>query len=41
MNPLDDTRRGTDRGEVELYRNADGSVELDVRLDSDTVWLTQ
>lgn len=28
-------------GEVVLYRSPDGRVELDVRLDGETVWLTQ
>lgn len=28
-------------GEVVLYRSPDGTVELDVRLDGETVWLTQ
>ena len=26
---------------IELYRSSDGSVCLDVRLDKDTVWLSQ
>lgn len=28
-------------GELVLYRSPDGTVQLDVRLDGDTVWLTQ
>jgi prophage maintenance system killer protein len=28
-------------GEVLVYKTADGSVEVDVRLDGETVWLTQ
>ena len=28
-------------GEVVLYRASDGTVRLDVRLERDTVWLTQ
>jgi hypothetical protein len=28
-------------GDVALYRAADGKVELEVRLERDTVWLTQ
>ena len=28
-------------GEVEMYQSSDGSVRLDVRTDSDTVWLTR
>ena len=28
-------------GEVVLYEAPDGGVQLDVRLDRDTVWLTQ
>ena len=31
----------SDGGEVVLYRGADGAAELDVRLDRNTVWLTQ
>jgi hypothetical protein len=34
-------RYGSDRGEVALYRTADGSVTLDVRLERETTWLTQ
>ena len=30
-----------DRGEVILYQSEDGNVRLDVRLENDTVWLTQ
>ncbi|MBT4400963.1 MAG: hypothetical protein HOD37_15900, partial [Bacteroidetes bacterium] len=29
------------RGEIILYENDDGGVGLDVRLDKDTIWLTQ
>lgn len=32
---------GEDHGEVILYRSPDGSVNLDVRLNQETVWLTQ
>jgi len=32
---------GTSKGEVLLYQSADGSVRLDVRLEDETVWLTQ
>lgn len=31
----------TERGEVVLYRREDGSPALEVRLEGDTVWLTQ
>jgi len=31
----------TPRGEVILYEEPDGRVRLDVRLEQDTVWLTQ
>jgi hypothetical protein len=34
-------RYGSDRGEVVLYRTADGGVTLDVRLERETTWLTQ
>jgi prophage maintenance system killer protein len=30
---------GSDRGEVVLYRAADGTVTVDVRLERDTIWL--
>lgn len=30
-----------DRGEVILYQSEDGNVHLDVRLENETVWLTQ
>ena len=29
------------KGEVLLYQSDDGSVRLDVRLEDETVWLTQ
>ena len=31
----------TPKGEVLLYKSDDGSVRLDVRLEDETVWLTQ
>lgn len=34
-------RADVPRGELVLYRSPDGTVQLDVRLDGDTVWLTQ
>ena len=27
--------------EIILYQNADGSIKIDVRLENETVWLTQ
>ncbi len=27
--------------QIEIYRSADGNVELNVKLENDTVWLTQ
>jgi hypothetical protein len=27
--------------EIILYQNADGNIKIDVRLDEETVWLTQ
>ena len=30
-----------DKGEIVLFQSEDGSVKLDVRLESETVWLTQ
>ena len=29
------------RGEIVIYRTADNQVQLDVRMEKDTVWLTQ
>lgn len=31
----------TDRGEVLVYRTEEGNVRLDIRLQDETVWLTQ
>jgi len=33
--------RQNDLGEVVLYKTEDGKTTLDVRLEGDTVWLTQ
>ena len=30
-----------DKGNIIIYRSDDGSVKLDVRLEDETVWLTQ
>ena len=30
-----------DKGEIIIYQSEDGNVQLDVRLENDTVWLTQ
>ena len=30
-----------DRGEIILYQTADGTINLDVRLEKETIWLTQ
>ncbi|MBQ9311330.1 MAG: virulence RhuM family protein [Bacteroidales bacterium] len=32
---------GKDKGEIILYQSEDGNVHLDVRLENETVWLTQ
>ena len=29
------------KNQIEIYRSADGSIELNVKLENDTVWLTQ
>ena len=34
-------RKKNDLGEVVLYKTEDGKAALDVRLEGDTVWLTQ
>lgn len=30
-----------DKGEIIIYQTSDGQTELDVRLEGDTVWLSQ
>jgi hypothetical protein len=30
-----------DKGEIILYRSPDGKAEMDVRLEGETLWLTQ
>ena len=30
-----------DKGEIIIYQSSDGQTELDVRLEGDTVWLSQ
>lgn len=30
-----------DRGEIIIYQTADGEIRLDVRMENDSVWLTQ
>lgn len=30
-----------DRGEIIIYQTPDGETQLDVRLEKETVWLTQ
>jgi len=35
------SNRQNDLGEVVLYKTEDGKTTLDVRLEGDTVWLTQ
>ena len=30
-----------DKGEIIIYQSEDGNVQLDVRLENETVWLTQ
>ena len=30
-----------EKNKIEIYRSADGKVELNVKLEKDTVWLTQ
>ncbi len=30
-----------DTGEIILYQNVDGNIKIDVRLEGETVWLTQ
>ena len=36
-----DMRSDVPDGEIVLYAAADGTVKLDVRLEKETVWLTQ
>lgn len=30
-----------DKGEIVIYQTQDGTTQLDVRLDGETVWITQ
>ena len=30
-----------EKNQIEIYRSADGNIELNVKLENDTVWLTQ
>ena len=30
-----------ENNQIEIYRSADGNIELNVKLENDTVWLTQ
>lgn len=41
MATTDDASHEQRAGELILYRGADGGPAIDVRLDGDTVWLTQ
>lgn len=41
MTELNDSTRENPGGEVLVYEAADGTVRVDVRLDRETVWLTQ
>lgn len=38
---FESVRLRMDRGEVIIYQSSDGQTELDVRLEGDTVWLSQ
>ena len=29
------------KGDIVIYRNTDGNIKIDVRLEDETVWLTQ
>ena len=40
MSPMSE-EQDTNRGEVIVYETADGAIRVDVRLERETVWLTQ
>lgn len=41
MNYMDEQPINMNTGEILLYQNQDGSSKIDVRLEEETVWLTQ
>ena len=41
MNFTDEQPINMNTGEILLYQNQDGSIKIDVRLEEETVWLTQ
>lgn len=41
MNFMDEQPSTMKTGEILLYQNQDGSIKIDVRLEEETVWLTQ
>lgn len=41
MNFMDEQPNTMNTGEILLYQNQDGSIKIDVRLEEETVWLTQ
>ncbi|MEZ7515853.1 RhuM family protein [Flavobacterium frigidarium] len=41
MNFMDEQPTSMNTGEILLYQNQDGSIKIDVRLEEETVWLTQ
>lgn len=38
---MDEQPNTMNTGEILLYQNQDGSIKIDVRLEEETVWLTQ
>ena len=41
MNFMDEQPTSMNMGEILLYQNQDGNIKIDVRLEEETVWLTQ
>ena len=41
MNYMDEQPNTMNTGEILLYQNQHGSIKIDVRLEEETVWLTQ
>lgn len=41
MNFMEEQLTNMNTGEILLYQNQDGSIKIDVRLEEETVWLTQ
>ena len=41
MSFMDEQPNNMNTGEILIYQNLDGNIKIDVRLEEETVWLTQ